>query len=167
MITDRRNVVVGSMVGGIAALFSRVERSAAQFTEQEVRNAADIVATGDVNLSQSASGRQSVLVDVNGTPITEDGIYRTEAGQVVVNNGRVVATGDVNVSQSSSGNQSAGVHAEAWPHRDGDRAEVCQPGAVMANPNTGQVFYQAFDCCWYAACSAPCQAKGCEGDICG
>jgi hypothetical protein len=137
---------------GMAAAFLPA-RTLAQFTEQEVRNGADIVATGDVNLSQSASGSQGVEID--GVLVTEDGIYQTNTGQVVVNDGRVVATGDVNVSQSASGNQS--VTVVRYPVRDGDAAEVCDIGSVIANPHTGQLFYQREDCCWYLACANKCQ----------
>lgn len=147
-------------IAGAFASFLGGKEAKAQFTEQEVRNGADIVATGDVNLSQSASGTQTVLVD--GVPV-DDGIYRTDTGQVVVNEGQVVATGDVNVSQSASASQTV----VSYPTSEGQPAERCQPGAVMANPNTGQLFYQRDDCCWYPACAANCPRKGCEGNSCG
>jgi hypothetical protein len=125
------------------------------------------VATGDVNLSQSASGSQQATfgVIVDGEVVTEDGVYQTQTGQVVVNDGRVVATGDVNVSQSASASQTVS-STVVYPSRDGEPADYCSPGAVIANPTTGQIFYQRDDCCWYAACANQCRS-GCEGDYCG
>ncbi len=154
-----RRMSIASLAGLAAALPGVVK---AQFTEQEVRNGADVVATGDVDINQSASGSQ--IVDINGTPINGDGIYQTSSGQVVVNDGRVVATGDVSVNQSASGTQTVSAH---YPTSEGERANRCQPGAVMANPNTGQLFYQRDDCCWYVACAVNCKKQGCEGDYCG
>ena len=162
-LLDRRQSL-SAMAGAAAAVFFGAKQASAQFTEQEVRNGAAITSTGDVTLNQSASGSQ--IVDINGTPITGDGIYETSTGQVVVNNGRVVATGDVNVNQSASGTQHVEVD-RVFPTADGDPARVCEPGAVIANPDTGQVFYQARDCCWYAACAVNCSKKVCEGDYCG
>lgn len=147
-------------IGGLFAVTPQLAK--AQFTEQEVRNNSDVVATGDVNVSQSASGVQGVYID--GQLVTEDGIYPTSTGQVVVNEGRVVATGDVNVSQSASGSQT--VVTRVFPTSNGEPARTCDPGAVIANPETGQLFYQANDCCWYTACADKCRS-GCEGDYCG
>jgi hypothetical protein len=158
-----RKSALSVMAGAIGAAFFGTKSAKAQFTEQEIRNGADVVATGDVNISQSASGSQGVYID--GQLVTEDGIYSTSTGQVVVNNGRVVATGDVNVSQSASGTQT--VVTRVFPTGDGEPARVCEPGAVIANPSTGQVFYQRDDCCWYAACANGCKKRGCEGDYCG
>lgn len=159
-----RRYTLSTIAGAFAAVFLSGKSAQAQFTEQEVRNGSDVVATGDVNISQSASGTQGVWID--GQLVTEDGIYETSTGQVVVNNGRVVATGDVNISQSASSSQV--VRAEVVPEYDGQEASHCLPGAVMANPNTGQLFYQREDCCWYAACANKCQQRiGCEGDYCG
>lgn len=162
-LLHRRNFVAG--ISGLLAALPAVTK--AQFTEQEVRNNADIVATGDVNVSQSASGSQDATfgVYVDGELVTQDGVYQTSTGQVVVNDGRIVATGDVNLSQSASGTQSS-TAVVTYPSSDGDRASSCQPGAVIANPTTGQIFYQRDDCCWYAACANRCQG-GCEGDYCG
>lgn len=149
-------------LASIAALFASPIVVKAQFTEQEVRNGADVVSTGDVNVNQSASGSQ--VVDVNGVPIDGDGIYQTSSGQVVVNDGRIVSTGDVNLNQSASGTQT--VTVRGYPEEEGQYADVCTPGLVMANPRTGQLFYQKDDCCWYLACAADCKRRGCEGDSC-
>lgn len=167
MNLSRRNAVGGAVAAAIASIFTSRERAAAQYSEQEVRNGADIVSTGDVNLSQSASGSQATFgVYVDGQLVTQDGIYPTSGGgQVVVNNGRIVSTGDVNVSQSASGSQTTST--VVFPDADGEPARECNAGAVIANPRTGQVFYQKTDCCWYAACANGCQKKGCEGDFCG
>lgn len=162
-VMQSRRIFAAGFVGALAALTGN--RASAQFTEQEVLQGTDVVSTGDVNISQSASLSADGTLVINGTPITEDGVYQTNQGQVIVQNGRVVSTGDVNISQSAEGSSTELV--EVWPHKDGDRAEVCSPGAVMANPNNGQVFYQGFDCCWYAACANGCKNKGCEGDYCG
>ena len=149
------------------ASFTTVGRSSAQFTEQEVRNGADVVATGDVTLNQSASGSQ--LVDINGTPIEGDGVYQTTTGQIVVNNGRVVATGDVSVNQSASGTQQ--VEVASLPHRyyDGmpSPGEYCEPGKVIADPKTGLLYFEADDCCYYLSACCTKSRKGCEGDFCG
>lgn len=134
-------------------------KTKAQLTTQEVLNELSVVSTGDVNVNQEAAGNQEVF-----TADTPDGIYRTETSQVVVNGGRIVSTGDVDVSQRASGNQEVTV---VYPERGGDKADYCQPGAVIANPNTGQVFYQGFDCCWWPACASDCQKAGCEGNRCG
>lgn len=151
-----------SAIAGAAAAVFFGGNAKAQFTEQEVRNGAAITSTGDVTLNQSASGTQ-VVTDVNGVPITGNGIYSTPAGQVIVNDGRIASTGDVSVNQSASS-----VSNRVFPANDGEAARVCDPGAVIANPATGQVFYQKDDCCWYAACANACKAKkGCEGDYCG
>jgi hypothetical protein len=152
---------IASLAGFAAALPGIVK---AQFTEQEVRNGADVVATGDVDINQSASGSQ--IVDINGTPINGDGIYRTSSGQVVVNDGRVVATGDVSVNQSASASQATSVLISP-PEYEGQYSDYCTPGAVMANPQTGQLFYQRDDCCWYVACAVNCKKSGCEGNNCG
>jgi hypothetical protein len=150
------------ILAGIAAIVPA--RAFAQFTEQEVRNNADIVSTGNVTLNQTASGEQGVFI--NGVLVTEDGIYQTDVGQVVVNNGRVVATGDVSVSQTAAGSQQV-TTVRTFPEADGEPARVCNPGEVIANPDTGQVFYQARDCCWYKACATVCPCDGSPGDGCG
>ena len=156
MNTSRRQFTLAAIA---SALWSgmHVGGANAQYTEQEVRNGAAVTATGDVTLTQDAAGGQSVLV-VNGTPITQDGVYRTAQGQVVVNDGRVVATGDVTVEQRASGNQSS--EAWVWPTEAGQRAVTCQPGSVLANPHTGVLFFQKDDCCWYPV---PCCADSCGG----
>lgn len=165
MNLSRRNAVGGVVAAAIASIFTSRERAAAQFTEQEVRNGATITSTGDVSLNQSASGTQGVYVDGVAIP-DEDGIYDTGTSQVVVNDGRITSTGDVSVNQSASGTQTAVYRT--FPTSDGEPARQCNPGAVIANPSTGQVFYQKEDCCWYAACANGCQKKsGCEGDHCG
>jgi len=138
-------------------------KAGAQFTEQDVRNGLSVTSTGDVNVSQSASGTQGVWID--GSLVTEDGIYPTSTGQVVVNDGRIVSTGDVNVSQSASGNQTV---VASLPNRlyDGVPADRCEPGRVIADPH-GVLYFQKDDCCYY---QVPCCAKpkkGCEGDYCG
>jgi hypothetical protein len=135
------------------------QRTKAQLTEQEVLNGANIVSTGNVHLDQTASGAQSV--EINGVPVDmgRDGIYRSGTGQVVVNNGRIVSTGDVTVSQSASATQDVNI-TYATPEYDGQPADVCVLGSVMANPWTGQLFYQKDDCCWYAACASSC--KNCD-----
>lgn len=166
MLVDRRKSL-SAIAGAVAAGFFVQRGAKAQFTEQEVRNGADIVSTGDVNLSQSASGSQATFgVIVDGELVTEDGIYQSETGQVVVNDGRVVSTGDVNVSQSASASQTTVLTGVDYPVEEGDRASYCNPGAVIANPHTGQLFYQREDCCWYVACANKCQKTGCEGDYC-
>lgn len=146
---NRRNFL--TLLGTMMALAPG--RAKAQFTEQEVRNGVDVVATGDVEVNQSAEGNQAV--DINGTPIHGDGVYQTANGQVVVNDGRIVSTGDVSVNQSASGSQSVAV---VYPEYSGQPATgYCSPGLVLANPNTGQVFYQGNDCCWYVACAKQCK----------
>lgn len=165
-VMESRRTVVAGILGTIAAFGTN--RAKAQFTEQEIRNGADIVSTGDVNLTQSAAGSQeaSFGVYVDGELVTQDGVYQSSTGQIVVNNGRVVSTGDVNVTQTATGSQT--VSGVVFPSSDGEPADHCQPGAVIANPATGQLFYQRDDCCWYAACANGCKAKkGCEGDYCG
>lgn len=162
-----RRQSLSALAGAVGAVILGTSRAKAQFTEQEVRNGADIVSTGDVNLSQSASGSQEATfgVYVDGELVTQDGIYQSSTGQIVVNDGRIVSTGDVNVSQSASGTQS--VSTVVFPTRDGEPADYCDPGAVVGNPNTGQLFYQGYDCCWYAACANRCQQNACEGNHCG
>lgn len=150
-----RRLAVGTL---LSALFTWITTSKglAQFTEQEIKNGTAITATGDVTLTQDAAGSQAVLV--NGIPIEGDGIYRTSTGQVVVNDGRITATGDVNVTQRASGQQNVVIER---PSRGGS-ANVCSPGAVLANPDTGELFYQGNDCCWWPVPQPVCR-KGCGG----
>jgi hypothetical protein len=157
---ERRTVLSAAILGGIGAIVHRFGAEA-QFTEQEILQGADVVSTGNVEINQSASNE--AFLTINGTPITEDGVYQTNQGQVIVQNGRVVSTGDVSINQQAS-NQS---HNEiVYPEYDGqDVTGYCVPGSVLANPDTGQVFYQGRDCCWYAACANRCRT-GCEGDTC-
>lgn len=161
-----RRIFGAGFVGGLAALVGR--GASAQFTEQEVRNGADIVATGDVNLSQEAAASQEATfgVYIDGELVTEDGVYQSSTGQVVINDGRVVATGDVNVSQTASASQRSVTVVRVFPTEDGDPARTCEPGAVIANPDTGRVYYQRNDCCWYAACANRCEPTGCQGNGC-
>jgi hypothetical protein len=156
-----RRTSLAAIFAGAAAIFPR--RAFAQFTEQEVANGADIVATGNVTLNQTASGEQGVFID--GVLVTEDGVYQTATGQVVVNNGHVVATGDVSVNQTASGNQQ--VTHVVYPEYDGQAADVCIAGSVMANPKNGQLFYQKEDCCWYIACAYNCADLVCHNGNCG
>jgi lipopolysaccharide export system protein LptA len=146
---------------GMAAAFLPA-RTLAQFTEQEIVQGADVVSTGNVNIEQN--GSNSGTLTVNGTPITEDGVYETSQGQVVVQNGRVVSTGNVNISQSASNDAETTI---VYPTHDGEEADVCNPGAVIANPDSGRVYYQRRDCCWYAACANRCEPTGCQGNGCG
>lgn len=153
----RRNATM-SIVAGLAGLVG--SRSAkAQFSTQEVMNTSQIVSTGDVNLDQAASGTQQVEVLIDGEWVSGDGIYRDGSSQVILNDNQVTSTGNVNVRQSASGTQA--VTVVRYPQQSGDRADVCQPGAVMANPNTGQLFFQGPDCCWWPACANDCQ-KTCQ-----
>ena len=157
VMTSRRTF--GAILGMVAAAFPA--RAFAQFTEQEIIQGADVVSTGDVNIEQN--GSNNGVLRINGTPITEDGVYQTNQGQVIVQSGRVVSTGDVNIEQSASNSQTTRV---VFPENDGDEADVCSPGSVIANPHTGRVFYQRHDCCWYAACAAGC-VEECGGTDCG
>jgi hypothetical protein len=148
------------MAGAAAALvFNRSAK--AQFTEQEIVQGTDVVSTGNVDINQVATNNG--VLTINGTPITEDGVYETTTGQVIVQNGRVVSTGDVSISQTASNNSETEI---IYPTYDGEQADVCSPGAVIANPDSGQVYYQRRNCCWYAACANKCR-EGCEGDVCG
>lgn len=147
-----RRKTFSAIFGGLLAtiLPSRVS---AQYTEQEVRNGLSVVSTGDVTVDQAASGVQGV--EINGTAVNGDGVYQTTSGQVVVNDGRITATGDVDVRQSASGNQSVTLYS-------GMPASTCNPGQVIADPATGQLFYQANDCCYYEACAGNCHR--CQGN---
>lgn len=146
-----RRTTFSAIFGGLAAAILP-SRTLAQYTEQEVSNGLSVVSTGDVTVDQAASGVQEV--DINGTLVSGDGVYQTSTGNVVVNDGRIVATGDVDVSQSASGNQSVAVYS-------GMPASACNPGHVIADPSTGQLFYQGNDCCYYEACAVNC--KRCQG----
>lgn len=157
MIT--RRFAISSTVAAALATLNR-HAGFAQFTEQEVSNGLQVTSTGNVNVSQAASGQQDVGVLINGVVETEDGIYRTSTGQVVMNDGQITATGDVNVTQSASGQQTV----RTTVLRDGVRAETCQPGHVIADPDTGQLYYQARDCCYYL--SPCCQQERCKGKGC-
>jgi hypothetical protein len=152
-----------ALVAGVATLVGR-SRASAQLTTQEVMNSNQITSTGNVNVEQSASGVQGVEVFVDGEWVSGDGIYRDGNRQVIVNDNQVTSTGDVNVRQAANGTQQV-TTVVRYPERGGDRADVCSPGAVMANPNTGQLFFQANDCCWYVACASDCQktCQTCEG----
>lgn len=153
MIT--RRFALSSAVAAAVTTLNR-HTTLAQFTEQEVSNGLQVTATGNVNVDQAASGTQGVLV--NGYPV-EDGIYRTTTGQVVVNDGQITATGDVNVTQSASGTQTV----RQLTVYDGQPADRCQPGHVIADPNTGLLYYQRNDCCyWLSPC---CQSK-CKSGKC-
>src|SRR5690554_3147370 len=128
-----RRFAISSAVAAALAVVNR-HAASAQHTAQEIRNGVQVVATGNVNVDQAASGSQTV--DIFGRPL-EDGIYRTTTGQLVVNDGQIVATGDVNVRQSASGTQTA----RQLTVYDGQRADRCQPGHVLADPNTGRIYY--------------------------
>lgn len=156
MIT-RRSAIASAWAAIAAATAQR--HTLAQFTEQEVSNGLQVVSTGNVNVDQAASGQQDVGIFVNGVPANEDGVYRTSTGQVVVNDGQIVATGDVNVRQSASGSQTV----RTTQLYDGVRAESCQPGKVIADPDTGQLYYQGRDCCYYLS---PCCGGGCKSGRC-
>lgn len=137
---------------GLAAAALSQRGAKAQFTEQEVRNGLQVTSTGDVEVDQAASGQQDVRVVVDGRPITENGVYRTATGQTVVNDGQITSTGNVRVTQSASGDQS--VYSAVY---DGMPAESCNPGHVLADPATGQLYFQAQDCCYYPACASECR----------
>lgn len=126
-------------------------RASAQHTAQEVTNGVQVVATGNVRVDQNASGAQEVLAD---------GIYRTSTGQMVVNDGQIVATGDVTVTQNASASQTVRQRTVY----DGQPADRCQPGHVLADPNTGLLYYQRNDCCYYL--SPCCQRSRCKGKGC-
>jgi len=162
MNMNRRQMSYAALLGAVGTVLGW-DRVAAQLTTQEVRNGAQVTATGDVRLEQSASGNQEVGVVIDGTVVTEDGIYNTSTGQVVINEGQVTATGDVDVVQSASGNQEVTVSRAVY---DGAPASRCNPGAVMADPH-GVLYFQRDDCCWYLVPCIPCKRKGCEGDYCG
>ena len=150
MITRRTSF---SVIGAaIAAVWSQRPANA-QFTEQQVRNSSQVVSTGDVNVSQEAAGSQEVVA-VNGVPISGDGVYRSNNEQFIVNDNQVVSTGSVNVEQRASGSQT--VYTETL--YSGMPAGQCNPGAVLANPDTGQLFFQGRDCCWWPACSDQCKS---------
>lgn len=157
MLTINRRTACGSLVAMLSTLIG-TRSTLAQHTEQEIRNGLQVVSTGDVNVSQDAAGNQEIFA-VNGTAIHGDGVYQTSTGQVIVNDGQVVATGDVDVSQRAAGSQTV------FTITSGQRAEVCNPGHVLADPTTGQLFYQANDCCYYPACAAPCKER-CKGKGC-
>lgn len=154
-----RRAVMGPFVAAIAATVFDRQRVLAQHTAQEVTNGLQVTATGDVRVDQAASGQQDVGIFANGVPITEDGVYRTSSGQLVVNDGQITATGDVTVTQSASGQQTVR-HFTVY---DGQRADRCEPGHVLADPNTGLLYYQANDCCYYLSpcCQQKCKGKGC------
>lgn len=154
MIT--RRFAIGSTVAAALAIINR-HAASAQYTKQEVSNGLQVVSTGNVNVDQAASGSQSV--DIFGQPL-EDGIYRTTTGQMVVNDGQIVATGDVNVRQSASGTQTV----RQLTVYDGQPADRCDPGHVIADPNTGLIYYQANDCCYYL--SPCCQQSRCKSGKC-
>ena len=146
--------IFGATLAGALSSLGVFRGASAQFSEQEIRNSAQVVSTGDVNLSQDAAGNQEVYA-VNGVPVTGDGVYQTSTGQVIVNDGQVVATGDVNVSQRASGSQTVYAETELY---SGMPAGTCEPGKVIANPDTGQLFYQGRDCCWWPACAEACKS---------
>ena len=163
MNVTRKQFLGGSLFASIMTVL-KANPAWAQFTEQEVRNGAQITATGDVVLDQAASGSQTVFILDDGTAVTGDGVYRTATSQTVVNDGQVTSTGDVRVSQSASGDQTVTALYSGYPETSGQPAESCMPGAVMANPYTGQLFYQREDCCWYPACAAECKkCRTCAG----
>ena len=136
-------------------------RSRAQFTEQQISNGLQVTSTGDVDVSQSAAGTQDVVILDDGRRVSEDGVYRTGSSQVVINDGQITSTGDVRVEQAASGQQTVYVETITSGMKD----ERCEVGRVIANPDTGQLFYTARDCCFYAACAADCQktCRTCEG----
>ncbi len=97
----------------------------------------------------------------------EDEVF--SSGIIVTNDSQVVASGDVTVNQVAEVTSSQEVHQHDIfqdPY-DGMQALVCNPGHVIASPRTGQLFYQANDCCYYVACADSCRKKGCEGSHCG
>jgi hypothetical protein len=152
-----RRFAISSAVAAAVATLSR-RSTLAQFTEQEVSNGLQVTATGNVHVDQAASGQQDVGVFVNGQPV-DNGIFRTTTGQVVVNDGQITATGDVTVSQSASGTQTV----RSVSLYDGAPADRCDPGHVIADPTTGQLYYQGNDCCYYLSpcCGGRCKGKGC------
>lgn len=152
------------IIAGFASVVG-ASRAKAQWTEQQIRNGAQVTATGDVTLNQSASGQQGVYID--GVLQTEDGIYRTSTGQVIMNDGQVTATGDVVLNQSASGNQQVRTEVRQSGMYDGIPAGTCQVGAVIADPD-GILYFQKADCCWYLVPCMPCkEKKQCQGDYCG
>jgi hypothetical protein len=161
--TDRRTLSA-IFLGAVGTLLSRGV-SEAQFTEQEVRNGASVVSTGDVDINQSASGTQTV----NGTVVSGPGVYETPSGRVVVrNDGSVVSTGDVSINQAASGSQTVSVQRVY----EGMQGQTCSPGHVLADPHTGVLFFQREDCCYYEVpccweCSDGSCDDACEGDFCG
>jgi hypothetical protein len=166
VIAMNRRSSLSLLAAGFASVIG-ASRARAQFTDQEVRNGAQITSTGNVNLEQSASGNQQVEVQVDGGWVSDDGIYRTQTGQVVINDGQVTSTGDVNVRQSASGNQRVvATLPQNDGYYDGKPADTCEVGKVIADPN-GVLYFQKDDCCYYRVPCIPCKKKGCEGDYCG
>ena len=168
-LMNRRTSLAAITAAGLS-LWTNRQVTKAQYTEQQVRNDLQVTSTGNVNVDQAASGNQSVEVLVDGQWVHEDGIYRDGATQVVVNDGQITSTGNVNVRQSASGDQrvTTVVRHSSTDWYDGMPADKCEPGKVIANPDTGELYYQARDCCYWKACASPCQKKaGCEGDYCG
>lgn len=150
LMSRRRSLVLS--FAGLGAAILNPSGARAQMTEQEVRNGLQVTSTGDVEVDQAASGQQDVRVTVDGLPVTENGVYRTANGQTVVNDGQITSTGDVRVTQSASGTQS--VYTAVY---DGMPAESCNPGHVLADPKTGQLFFQGEDCCYWPACASECR----------
>lgn len=79
------------LAGLLAAITTRTSKADGILT---VSNRGQIVSTGDVNVSQGASGQQTIYDE-----------YGTAIGQVS-NDLQIVSTGNVNASQAASGNQS-------------------------------------------------------------
>lgn len=143
-LTRRHSFAVLSGLFG-AALFGK--EANAQYG-QSAGNDAQIVTTGNVHLGQDVAAVQSVIVrDGNGNIVRG-------AGQVVSNNGQIVSTGDVWLDQSASASQDIfqGSTVDNVPG-------VCRPGAVEANPATGELFYCDSSACWVPV---PACRKGCR-----
>lgn len=159
---NRRSSLSLIMAGFASVIGS--SRARAQFTEQDVTNGLQVTSTGNVTVDQAASGQQGVYID--DTLQTRDGVYRTSTGQVVMNNGQITSTGDVTVSQSASGNQQVvATLPQNDGYYDGKPADNCEVGKVVADPDTGLLYYTARDCCLYL--SACCVQKKCNSGKCG
>lgn len=150
-------------LGAVAAGFLTRDTTKAQLTEQQVRNHSQVTSTGNVWVDQTADGAQNTEIFVDGVWTGEDGIYRTSTGQIVLNDNQVTSTGDVAVRQVARGSQNTTAAVIGNDNCDpqygpcGGANANCQPGSVLADPGTGQLFYCAGDQAFYPV---PCQRCG-------
>lgn len=159
-----RRASLATLLSGIASIGLAGTRGArAQFTEQEVRNGAQVTSTGNVDIDQAASGDQSVVILDDGTQVTGDGVYRTGTSQTVVNGSQVTSTGNVRLTQSASGNQEVATLPSVY--YDGVPAGQCSIGAVISDPD-GVLYFQRADCCWYKVPCCVANKRKCNGDRC-